>query len=194
VLVLLFSLILAGCAAPSAQDPAAQTSSGLPAEDPPVDSFAPLAGLDPDVVAPGDTERIELNGTWRSTEVEGIDLDEDVRVVITFEEDRFRADIACNTMTGPYAIEGGRLEVVYESTTETAMGCPQPEASWDRWLLELLTSTPAIDQQDDTLTITGDPGRLVLTRQDQEASDEEGQAILEGVDATPSGEGVFPII
>lgn len=195
VFVLLLAMMSASCASPSAQDPLSQTPSGLPAEGSPVDSsapasVAPTAAID----APSQRDQAELNGTWRSREVEGIDLDEDVGVIFTFEGGRFAADIACNRMTGPLAMKDGRLEVVYESTTESAIDCPQPEGSWDRWLLELVTSNPVVDRQGDTMIISGDPGRLVLNRQDPDATVEEDQVTAEDVHAAPRNQGVYPII
>lgn len=68
------------------------------------------------------------------------------------------------------------------------------ERSGDRWLLELLTSTPTIDQQEDVLTIIGDHGQLILTRQDLAASDEDDRGVPDDADNPESGPGVFPII
>jgi heat shock protein HslJ len=75
------------------------------------------------------------------------------RIRIDFRTGDFGASAGCNSIGGPYQIDGGRFVATELSMTE--MGCDQDRSAQDDWLGQLLTSRPAIRLAGDELTIEG---------------------------------------
>ena len=115
---------------------------------------------------PGPTGRGLEHRTFLSTGLEGRSLVAGSTVRLAFENGQLSASAGCNSMGGPYRIEGDRLVAGQLATTE--MGCAPALMEQDRWLAELLGgSTIALDG--DTLTLTRVEARLTLV--DREVAD-----------------------
>lgn len=104
--------------------------------------------------------------TFFSTGMEGRALVAGSTVRLTFQNGQVSASAGCNSMGGPYRIEGDRLSAGQLATTE--MACDPALMEQDRWLVDLLGgATIALDG--DTLTLTKGPTRLTLL--DREVAD-----------------------
>lgn len=126
---------------------------------------APTPG--PSGSPPDGTGARGLDGrTFLSTGIEGFILVAGNRVRIAFQDGRVSASGGCNSMSGPYALDGGRLIVRGLATTE--MACDPPLMAQDTWLADLLDgATVALDG--DVLTLA--KGGVVLTLEDREVAD-----------------------
>ena len=104
--------------------------------------------------------------TFLSTGIEGRALVAGSTVRLAFENGQLSASTGCNSMGGPYRIEGDRLVADQLATTE--MACDPALMEQDRWLADLLGgATIALDG--DTLTLTRVATRLTLV--DREVAD-----------------------
>jgi heat shock protein HslJ len=104
--------------------------------------------------------------TFLSTTVEGRTLVQGSTLRIAFSNGQVSANAGCNSMSGPYRIDGARLVVDELATTE--MGCEPPLMDQDRWVADLLDgATVALDG--DTLTLTNGVIHVVLL--DREVAD-----------------------
>jgi heat shock protein HslJ len=104
--------------------------------------------------------------TFLSTGAEGRGLVPGSTVRLTFQDGQVSASAGCNSMGGPYRIEGDRLVAGQLMTTE--MACDPALMEQDRWVADLLGgATIALDG--DTLTLTGATIRLTLV--DREIAD-----------------------
>ena len=104
--------------------------------------------------------------TFLSTGLEGRPLVAGSTVRLAFQNGGVSANAGCNSMGGPYRIEGDRLIADELATTE--MACEPALMEQDRWLAELLGgATIALDG--DTLTLTRGVTRLTLL--DREVAD-----------------------
>jgi heat shock protein HslJ len=70
------------------------------------------------------------------------------------ENDRLGASAGCNSFDGRYAIDDGRLEVTNGGWTE--IGCEPDLHDQETWYFDFLQSSPALAQDGDNLTLTGD--------------------------------------
>ena len=105
---------------------------------------------------------LDLAGrTFESAQVSGITLVDGTVVTLGFEDDGISASTGCNTMTGAATWDDGTLEVAGELAT-TMMACPNGLQEQDDWLAALLTSSPAIALDGDTLTVGDDTTGMVL--------------------------------
>ena len=104
--------------------------------------------------------------TFLSTGIEGRMLVAGSRIRIAFQDGQISASGGCNSMSGPYRIDGDRLVAGSLATTE--MGCDEPLMAQDTWLADLLGgATIALDG--DTLVLT--KGSVRLTTEDREVAD-----------------------
>src|SRR3990172_12003705 len=88
--------------------------------------------------------------TFLSTGIEGRILVAGSRIRIAFQDLQISASGGCNSMSGPYRIDGDRLVAGSLATTE--MGCDEPLMAQDTWLAALLDgATIALDG--DTLVL-----------------------------------------
>lgn len=90
--------------------------------------------------------------TFLSTAVAGRVLVAGSRIRLTFRDGQIGASAGCNSMGGPYRIEGGRLRAPQLATTD--MGCDQALMVQDQWVADLL----------DGASLTLDGNTLTLTR------------------------------
>ena len=107
-------------------------------------------------------QSLDLAGrTFESTQVSGITFADGTVVTLNFEDDTISASAGCNTMNGAATWDDGTLEVGGELAT-TMMACPDGLQEQDDWLASLLTSSPAIALDGDTLTVGDDTTGMVL--------------------------------
>ena len=116
---------------------------------------------------PDGTGAQDLDGrTFLSTGIEGRILVAGSRIRIAFQDGQVSASGGCNSMGGPYRIDGDRLVAGSLATTE--MGCDEPLMAQDAWLADLLGgATMALDG--DTLVLA--TGSVRLTLDDREIAD-----------------------
>ena len=103
--------------------------------------------------------------TFVSTDVQGTALVPGSRIQLTFENEDVRAHGGCNSISGPYTIDGDRFKVTRMAST--AMGCEAPLMQQDEWLVDLLEDA-RIALVGDTLTL--DNGQIRLTLLDREVA------------------------
>jgi heat shock protein HslJ len=113
-----------------------------------------------------------LDGTeWLSMAVtdDGVDrpLVDGTQVRLAFADAQLSASAGCNTMSGTYGIENGRL--VVDGAAMTEMGCDEERHAQDDWLFGFLGSEPEIQQDGVKLTLTS--GATVITFQDREVAE-----------------------
>lgn len=100
----------------------------------------------------------QLDGrSFTGTDVVGHDLVDGTAVTLTFEGGRLSTIAGCNTASGDYRVEDGVLRVgdVWESTL---IGCSAELAAQDRWLGQFLSDGPAVELEDDRLTLASGGG------------------------------------
>lgn len=112
----------------------------------------------------GDAE--DLDGRiFLSTQVNGRTLVEGTQVRLTFGAGQVSANAGCNTMSGAAGWDGGTLTVGAGELATTMIGCPPDLQAQDEWLAGLLTSSPALALDGDTLTLGDETSGLVLSQQ-----------------------------
>jgi heat shock protein HslJ len=102
-----------------------------------------------------------VGGTFISTAIVGRELVADTRVTLSFSDGRLVAQAGCNTMSGPYAVAEGRLQVGQMGTTEIA--CPSAQSEQDAWLAVFLNGA-AVTLDGGTLTLAADGVTLTLSQ------------------------------
>ena len=110
---------------------------------------------------------LDLDGrAFLSTDVQGRTIVAGTTVRISFENGQLGASAGCNSMGGPYRIDGGRLVTGQLAMTE--MACEPALMEQDRWVAELLGAS-AITLDGGTLTLANEQIRLTLL--DREVAD-----------------------
>jgi heat shock protein HslJ len=104
--------------------------------------------------------------TFLSTGIEGRVLVAGSRIRISFDDGQVSASGGCNSMSGPYLIDGNRL--VARSLATTEMACEEPLMAQDTWLADLLDGA-TITLDGTTLTLS--TGDVQLTMEDREVAD-----------------------
>lgn len=89
------------------------------------------------------------------------------QIRLSFTDGQLGATAGCNSVGGPYRIEGGLL--LFEGGGMTEMGCDDERHAQDDWLLGFLSSRPSMVVGDDKLTLTS--GETVVTLQDSEVAE-----------------------
>ena len=97
--------------------------------------------------------------TYLSTDLQGAVLVPGTRIRLAFADGQLSANGGCNTMSGPYTIDGDRLRTAQLSMTE--MGCDEPRMQQDEWLARLLADV-TFTLDGDTLKIADGTVRLTL--------------------------------
>jgi heat shock protein HslJ len=108
--------------------------------------------------------------TYTSTSVSGHELASQDPIRLAFEEGRMSASAGCNTMFGPFALEGDELAWTAEPAT-TLMACGDALDQQDRWLAELLTAGVTAASDGRRLTLTS--GELTIELADTSTPDLE---------------------
>jgi heat shock protein HslJ len=97
-----------------------------------------------------------------------IELVPGTQVRLSFTADgRISANAGCNTMGGPYRLEGSTLVVTDAGVTE--MGCDAARHAQDDWVFGLLTSGPALTLAGNELVLVSGTDSLALL--DREIAD-----------------------
>lgn len=128
----------------SADTPSAGSSSSSLAADPATLDAAALDGA-----------------TYASTAVEGRALAPGTSVDIGFEDGSMSVWAGCNTLFGPYAVDGSTLAWTAEPAA-TMMACDPALTEQDQWLTELFRAGVDATVADGTLTLTADEVTLEL--------------------------------
>lgn len=110
--------------------------------------------------------QLPVDRTFLSTEVREGDaakpLVDGTRIRMTFQPDGLQLHVGCNHL-GAQApqIAGGRL--VVDGVGGTEMGCAEPLAAQDEWLMAFVQSKPKWNLDGDVLTLTSDDAQIKLT-------------------------------
>jgi heat shock protein HslJ len=94
-------------------------------------------------------------------------LPKDVKVRLGFRQGRVNAGAGCNSMSGPFVLDGGKLQV--RELMTTAMACAPELMTQDEWLGSLLNAGPTLVLAGDHLTFTS--GDTVIELLDLKAAD-----------------------
>jgi heat shock protein HslJ len=147
------ALLLLGALAACADDPddassdTPATTSGSPASESP----APV-GLD----------ATALEGTsYASTSVEGRELVAGTSVEVGFEGGTMSVWAGCNTVFGPFEVDGTTLTWSAEPAT-TLMACDPDREAQDEWLTDLFRGGVDATVDGDTLTVAADDTTIEL--------------------------------
>lgn len=94
----------------------------------------------------------------------------DTVVRLSFADGELGAEAGCNSMGGPYRLDGDTL--VVEGLSSTEMACvPEARMEQDSWLAEILTDTPSVTVVDDTLVVEWNDTVLRLTDEETASPD-----------------------
>lgn len=81
----------------------------------------------------------------------GFDLVEGTTISLRFDDGQLSADAGCNSLSGPYQLDGDTL--VLSSVQMTEMGCDPPRHAQDEAFISLLSSSPKLGMEGDTLIL-----------------------------------------
>jgi heat shock protein HslJ len=95
-----------------------------------------------------------------STEVHGRELVVGTRVELAFEGSELTISAGCNMMGGDYSITDGILTL--DGGSSTLKGCADDRMAQDRWLEELLRSSPTISGTNDGIVLQQGETLIVL--------------------------------
>jgi heat shock protein HslJ len=128
--------------------------------------------------------------TFLSTGIEGRVLVAGSRIRISFHDGQVSVSGGCNSMSGPYLLDGNRLVARRMATTE--MACEEPLMAQDTWLADLLDGA-TITLDGTTLTLS--KGGVTLTLEDREVADPDRPLLGTRwvVDGLVSGEAVSSV-
>lgn len=96
----------------------------------------------------------DLDGTvYVSSSVEGHDLVPGSHLRLEFHDGTMNGSAGCNTLTGPYDVQGGRLSWT-QAPAMTMMACREPLMQQDQWLSDWLRTGADATLDGDVLTVT----------------------------------------
>ena len=98
--------------------------------------------------------------TFVSESVEGWTLVAGTEVRIGFKGGELSASAGCNSLGGPFAIEGGKLDL--NGYGMTGMGCDAERHAQDDWLVGFLTAGPALQLNEPRLVMTTADAKMTL--------------------------------
>jgi heat shock protein HslJ len=115
----------------------------------------------PPPAAPPATARDLSDRAFVATDVEGHDLVAGSKLTLVFPNPaQLSAQAGCNTMSGPFDIDGNVLAV--GELQSTLMGCSAELQAQEDWLSGFLRSQPTASLHGDTLTLTGTDATVTL--------------------------------
>ena len=82
---------------------------------------------------------------------------------LSFDTDSIGASGGCNSMSGAATWADGTLRVTDGSLATTEMACDAPLMDQDAWFAKILTSSPDLTQDGDSLTLVSGSTIIVLT-------------------------------
>ncbi|PKH44260.1 META domain-containing protein [Nocardioides alpinus] len=119
-------------------------------------STSPTSSTSSAEVAAADLDAAALDATsYASTSVEGHDLVPGSSVEVTFDGDTMSAYAGCNTLFGPFEVDGSML-AWSGPPAATMMMCEPELMDQDQWLSDLLTTGVTATQADGALTWEAD--------------------------------------
>lgn len=130
---LLLAGVLVACADSDGGDPPSTSS-------PPATTTVDAAALD--------------GTTYASTSVEGAELVEGTAIEVTFEDDTMSVWAGCNTLFGPFEVDGTTIAWASEPAA-TMMMCEPDLDEQDRWITELFSGGVDATAEGDDLTLQG---------------------------------------
>lgn len=99
---------------------------------------------------------------WKIVRIDGEAPAVPARARLTFERERLAASAGCNSLGGPWRIEGLRL--IAGPLVQTEMYCEGPVWDQERALAALLSAGPVITREGETLTLVSSGHRARLAR------------------------------
>lgn len=149
-----------------------------------------LAACGSDSSSSSGSAPLELDGsTFESTAVEGYDLVSGSVIKLGFADGSLSANAGCNTMAGGYTLDGDVLTA--PALISTMMACDEALMAQDTWLSGLLSSSPTVALDGDTLTVTGSDATITMAKQAPVAIDGtkwvlSGTVANEGISSLPA--------
>jgi heat shock protein HslJ len=116
---------------------------------------------------PGATPATLDGRTFLATAITGRQPVAGTTIRITFTDGRIGVSAGCNSMAGPYRLDGGRLVAAQLATTD--MGCDPDRMAQDAWLAEFLGAGPEVALDGDALALAS--GGTRITFLDREVAD-----------------------
>ncbi len=95
-----------------------------------------------------------------ASEVVGHSAVDGTDITITFDGDLILVNAGCNSMRGSYSVEAGSLMV--GAMASTMMMCEDALMEQETWVSVLLSSGPAIELDDETMTLTSGSTSMTL--------------------------------
>lgn len=111
---------------------------------------------------PGCTSGPSLDGTWTATSARPQTLVADAAITITFANGQVSGNAGCNHFGGAYSVSGGILKAPQLGTT--LMFCGGPRGEQEVWFLAVLSSSPTVSVEGDTLILTGTASTVTFRR------------------------------
>jgi len=141
---LLLAGVLGGCAGGDTDSDASDAPSAPSAQS--ATSSAPVATT---------VDAATLDGTsYASTSVEGAELVEGTSIEVTFEDDTMSVWAGCNTLFGPFAVDGTTISWTSDPAA-TMMVCESDLDEQDRWIAEMFGAGVDATAEGDALTLQG---------------------------------------
>lgn len=153
-------LTLTGCSESDDDDLDTGGGSSSPTSQPASDDGGPVGDLDGRAFVGDD---VTVDG-------EPLPLAADTKVRLSFADGELGAEAGCNSMGGPYRFDGDTLLV--EGLSSTEMACvPEARMEQDSWLADILTDSPTLTVDGDTLVVEWNDTVLRLTDEETASPD-----------------------
>lgn len=128
--------------------------------------------------------------TYLSTGATGVTLVPGSTISLTFKDGSLQASGGCNSMGGPYTLDGNQLTTGQMFMTE--MACDEPLMKQDQWLADFLSDV-TVNQSGDTLTLTDGTVTLTLLDKTVATPDKPIEGTLWILDGIVTGDAVSSV-
>jgi len=146
VLVVVVSMILAGCAPAGPSQNATDSAANTPAQS-----------------APAVVPTLPLNDTgWLLETLKGQTLILDTQVTLNFEKDTFGGNDGCNQYSGGYTTDGGKI-TIDENIIATLMACEEPVMEQASAYIAALMQASTYEVSNEQLTLLDADGNVLAT-------------------------------
>jgi heat shock protein HslJ len=108
------------------------------------------------------------------------------KIRLGFSDGTISASAGCNTMSGSYTIQNGKLVVGEMAMTE--MGCPSDLGDQDQWLADFLGSKPTLALDGNNLMLTSDKTEITFLDREQAEPDQPLAGITWGLTTLLNGD------